>query len=125
MIPIVEKLLGMVGGGLVDTAMSAIKTYFPPSMSEEEKAELELKVSGVLHGQQMDLQKTVLAIDVEFNQRIKDLEGTSIVSANVSYFDTPPGYKGSVEPGMNEYTFVAHVKPEGIHIGSNRFLVAV
>jgi len=55
---------------------------------------------------------------------IKDLEGTSVVSANISYFDTPPGYKAAIEPGMNEYTFVAHIKPEGIHVGSNRFLVA-
>lgn len=55
---------------------------------------------------------------------IKDLEGTSLVTANISFFDSSPGFKGEVEPTMNEYTFFSQIKPEGIHVGSNRFLVA-
>lgn len=55
---------------------------------------------------------------------IKDLNGTSLVSASISFFDTPPGFKGGVEAGMNDYTFVAQIPPAGFFIGSNRFLVA-
>ena len=54
---------------------------------------------------------------------IKDLEGTSLVTAQISYFDQPAPYKGAVEPGMNEWTGVALIAPAGFHVGSNRFLV--
>lgn len=55
---------------------------------------------------------------------IKDLNGTSLVTAEISYFDAPPGFSGKVEAGTITYPFTAVVQPSGFHQGSNRFLVA-
>jgi len=54
---------------------------------------------------------------------IKDLEGTSLVIAQTSYF-LPPEIKGSTEPLVVPWAFVAEIQPGGWTEGANRYLVS-
>jgi hypothetical protein len=54
---------------------------------------------------------------------IKDLEGTSLVTAQVSYFYIPE-IKRSTEPSIVPWPFVAEIQPGGWYEGANRYLVA-
>lgn len=71
------KILDSVGGSLVGSTVNTIKEYFPPSMTEKEKVELELKLSNALHSRELDMLKATTDMEVEYNQRIKDMEGTA------------------------------------------------
>jgi len=51
-----------------------VKEYFP---SAQAKAEAKLKYERFIHEKQNDANENSLKIDHEFNQRIKDMEGTA------------------------------------------------
>jgi len=54
---------------------------------------------------------------------IKDLEGSTLLSAQISYFGLLE-HKFGTEPIVNEWPFVLDMPPSGIFEGANRFLVA-
>lgn len=72
-----NKLIDSVGGSLVGNIVDTVKAYFPPSMSDQEKAALEFKVREVAHKQELSLLQATNHMEAEFNQRIKDMEGTA------------------------------------------------
>jgi len=71
------KIMDAVSGGTVKTLAETVKEYFPPSMSEKEKADLAMAVSSA----EVEKIKAVAAIaneaDREFNSRTKEMEGTA------------------------------------------------
>ena len=74
---IFNKIINLLSGGFGSKIVETVKDYFPPSMSDEEKKQFELKLTEIAHNQELELLKVVQVADGEFNQRIKDLEGTA------------------------------------------------
>ena len=72
-----NKILDMAGGSLVGTIVDTAKAYFPPSMTDQEKTTLELKMKEVVHTQELALLQATNHMEAEFNGRIKGMEGTA------------------------------------------------
>ncbi|AWL12816.1 hypothetical protein HMF8227_02364 [Saliniradius amylolyticus] len=74
---LLDKVGDLLTGGLGKTIVDGIQAYFPPDMPPEQKARLELAIK------EQTLQKTQLLHQAaqeeraEFNQRIRDMEGTA------------------------------------------------
>ncbi len=71
------KLVDSLGGSVVSAVADTVKAYFPPSMSDKEKAELEMAIREAENKANLERLKLAHQADAEFNQRIKDLEGTA------------------------------------------------
>jgi len=72
-----EKIIDVAGGSLVGSVVDTIKDYFPPSMSEQEKAQMELGITKAMQKNELAMLKATTHMEAEFNQRIKDMEGTA------------------------------------------------
>lgn len=75
--PILSKAIGFLTGDFAKEAMGFVRDRWPPNMSEQQKKEMELLFRQSLSNTQLQAQKLGMEIDAEFNQRIKDLEGTA------------------------------------------------
>ncbi|WP_417656173.1 hypothetical protein [Pseudidiomarina aestuarii] len=71
------KVKNFLTGGLGEKIVEGIQAYFPPSMSESEKANLQLAIKQITHQHEVELQQLAAEQDQEFNDRIRDLEGTA------------------------------------------------
>ncbi len=76
-ISIFDKVLDWVGGSFLQKIIDTAMAYFPPDMSPEKKAEVQLMITNQAVEQQKLIFQQAHEMDVEFNQRIKDLEGTA------------------------------------------------
>lgn len=65
------------GGGLVEKGLDFINKRWPPDMSDEQKAQMDLVIKQMLHEQEIELMGAAQADEEQFNQRTKDLEGTA------------------------------------------------
>jgi hypothetical protein len=74
---IVSDIGNFLTGGLSGKIVDAVKDYFPPSMSEAEKAQLEIHIREAAHKEELELLKLQMAAEQQFNERTKDLEGTA------------------------------------------------
>ncbi len=83
-----SKLIGFLSGGLGSKIIEGVKDYFPPSMSDKEKADLKLKILEITHAQENKLLQLANDADTEFNQRIKDMEGTASDLKAIPIFGT-------------------------------------
>lgn len=72
-----KKIVDMAGGDIFGKIVDTAKDYFPPSMSGQEKSELQLKLSQVAHTQELSLLQATNHMEAEFNDRIKAMEGTA------------------------------------------------
>jgi hypothetical protein len=72
-----KKIVDIAGGDIFGKIVDTAKDYFPPSMSPQEKSDLQLKMSEVAHAQELSLLNATNHMEAEFNQRIKDMEGTA------------------------------------------------
>ncbi len=85
---IFSKIAGFFAGGdgLAKTISDTVMAYWPPDMSPEKKVEAQLAVSA--QSWQREKEGLVLAheMDKEFNQRIKDLEGTAADLKSIPFF---------------------------------------
>ncbi|BCS89967.1 hypothetical protein [Pseudodesulfovibrio sediminis] len=63
--------------GLVGTITDTVKAYFPPSMSDKEKAELAARISEAEHKQEKALMALAVDADKEVTRRAAELEGTA------------------------------------------------
>ncbi len=73
---ILSKLGDFLTGGIGDKIYTAIKDYFPPNMSESEKALLQLKIKEVDHQHQMEGLRMQLEAEQAVTERVAQLEGT-------------------------------------------------
>lgn len=83
--PILAKVVDKFGGGMLDAVIGGIKSYFPPSMTEQERATAELGLTKVLHEQRVELLGAMNEADAEFNGRIKAMEGTASDLKTIPY----------------------------------------
>lgn len=75
---IFEKILGIFGeGSIVKTIADTVMAYLPPEMSPEKKAEIALASAKQDNENQRSVMVLAHEMDKEFNQRVKDLEGTA------------------------------------------------
>ncbi|GAB6175948.1 hypothetical protein JCM16814_08390 [Desulfobaculum senezii] len=70
-------LFGGDGKGAVGSIIDAVQDYFPPSMSEAEKAQLSMRIKDAEHQRNMDLMDRAAQMVAAFNDRIKAMEGTA------------------------------------------------
>lgn len=71
------KIADFLGGGTVGAIADTVKTYFPPSMSDKEQAELSLRITEAENSKNLKTMALVNEGQAEFNKRITDLEGTA------------------------------------------------
>ena len=74
---LLTKAVDFFSGGLGNAIVDGVKSYFPPSMSEQEKAELSMRINESANKQANEASKIANEAQAEFNQRIKDMEGTA------------------------------------------------
>ena len=72
-----EKVTSVLGGGIVKEVGDLVKTYFPPSMSEQEKLQFQLALQDSIHKRDMEIAKLGHEMDTEFNRRTVEMEGTA------------------------------------------------
>lgn len=73
---IITKLANFVSGGLFKEIKEIAMAYLPPDMSPQQKLEYQLNVEKALNEKQIQTDKLMNDAVAQFNQRIKDLEGT-------------------------------------------------
>jgi hypothetical protein len=81
-----SKAADFFSGGLGSAIVDGVKSYFPPSMSEQEKAELSERINKEANLQANEAARIVNEERAEFNQRIKDMEGTTNDLKSISFF---------------------------------------
>ena len=74
---IVGTIIDKFGGGIIKEGFDIVKSYFPPSMTDKEKGDAQLAYERFVHEKQKESNTLALEVDKEFNQRIKDMEGTA------------------------------------------------
>lgn len=72
-----KKAIDFVSGGFGSSVVEAVKDYFPPSMSEQEKAELSYRIQTATDQKALKVQELNNEAQAEFNRRIAELEGTA------------------------------------------------
>ncbi|MEO9655906.1 hypothetical protein [Marinomonas sp.] len=70
-------LLNGITGGFAEKAIDAVKEYFPPDMSAEQKAEMQLKLKQIELDAQRQANTAVNEAEKVLNQRIAEYEGTA------------------------------------------------
>lgn len=73
---LLDKLADFVGGGLFKEAKELIKEYWPPDLSPEKRAELELRLQESQHKRDLDAQRMIIESEQAITERISQLEGT-------------------------------------------------
>jgi len=74
---LLTKTVDFFSGGLGSAIVDTVKGYFPPSMSEQEKAELAMRINDAANQQANKAAKLANEAQAEFNQRITEMEGTA------------------------------------------------
>jgi len=74
---ILTKTVDFLSGGIGSSIVDAVKSYYPPSMSESEKSELSFRIEQSVQKQANDAARIANEERAEFNERIKSMEGTA------------------------------------------------
>jgi hypothetical protein len=74
---ILDKAIDLFTGGLGDRIVDVVQDYFPPDMSEAEKEKAALAMRQQAHKECIEMAKETYAEREQFNNRIRDLEGTA------------------------------------------------
>ena len=82
---ILKGLMGFLNGSFVKTSMEFINTRWPPDMSEQDKAQMEIIIKDLLHKQAMDIANVAQEDEAMFNKRTIDLEGTAADLKSIPY----------------------------------------
>lgn len=64
-------------GGLIAKGLDFVNKRWPPDMSEQQRAQMEVVVKDMLHDQQMELIQAAHEDERQFNERTIALEGTA------------------------------------------------
>jgi hypothetical protein len=83
---LLAKAADFFSGGLGLAIVDGVKSYFPPSMSDQEKAELSERINREANIQANEAARIVNEERAEFNQRIQDMEGTASDLKSISFF---------------------------------------
>jgi hypothetical protein len=83
---LLAKAADFFSGGLGTAIVDGVKSYFPPSMSDQEKAELSERINREANIQANQAARIVNEERAEFNQRIQEMEGTANDLKSISFF---------------------------------------
>ncbi len=72
-----SKVVDFFSGGMGDKIVNTVKDYFPPDMSEKERAQLENAIRQSARDHELKLTALAQEETAKFNQRIKEMEGTT------------------------------------------------
>lgn len=72
-----DGILNAATGNLAGTIFDAIKTYFPPSMSEAEKSNVALQLQVIQAQRERDASTAANEAEKNLNERIAQYEGTA------------------------------------------------
>lgn len=72
-----SKIVSALTGGLSDTVLDGIKSYFPPDMSEEQKANVTLALKKIELERDIAANKAMADAEKSINERIAAHEGTA------------------------------------------------
>ncbi len=70
-------LANILTGGLADTLYDAVKTYFPPDMTPEQKGTVMLELQRLEFEKKQQADDALLEAEREITRRISQLEGTA------------------------------------------------
>jgi len=74
---VLSSITDFLGGGLFKEIKDGVMSYFPPDMSPQQKAELEMKLQKMLHDKEMQANKLLQEAGVQLDKRIAEQEGTA------------------------------------------------
>jgi hypothetical protein len=74
---LLSKVIDFVGGSLFKEIKEGILSYFPPDMSPQEKAEVEMKIQELLHRKEVEANKVLTDAATQLDKRIAEQEGTA------------------------------------------------
>ena len=83
---IFAAIKGFLGDGFGSKIVDFMRDRWPPNMSEEQKAQVELAMMEISHRQEVELLQIANSTQTEFNNRIKDLEGTASDLKSIPFF---------------------------------------
>lgn len=72
-----QEILNAASGGLAKEVFDTVKAYFPPGMSEEQKAQAQLALVEVERQREKDTQEAALGAQKALTEQIAALEGTA------------------------------------------------
>lgn len=72
-----DKIANFLTGGIADKAIDAITQYFPPDMTEEQKANVNLALKRLELEQTIEANKALSESEKAVNERVAQLEGTA------------------------------------------------
>lgn len=82
---IIKSLAGFINGSVFDELKDILVSYFPPTMTDQEKAELELKIAEQLNRKQLATNEIINAAAAQLDHRIKEQEGTASDLKSIPY----------------------------------------
>ncbi len=72
-----DKIANVLSGSLFGEVKDLVKTYFPPDMTAEQKAQLEIKLMELELTKQVQLSAALAESESAITNRISQLEGTA------------------------------------------------
>ncbi|ABC33399.1 conserved hypothetical protein [Hahella chejuensis KCTC 2396] len=74
---LLSKVVDVVTGGLADRAYQVVKDYFPPDMSEAQRANVQLALDKLELERRQQAEQARHAAEKQLTERIKELEGSA------------------------------------------------
>ncbi|MDG9666728.1 hypothetical protein ONV78_03195 [Hahella sp. CR1] len=74
---LLSKVVDVVTGGLADRAYQVVKDYFPPDMSEAQRANVQLALQNLELEKKRQAEQARQAAEKQLTERIKELEGSA------------------------------------------------
>lgn len=74
---VLAKVAEFVGGSLFKEIKETVISYFPPDMSPQQKAELEMKLQVLVAQKQLEANKVLSEASAQLDRRIAEQEGTA------------------------------------------------
>lgn len=74
---ILDKVASFVGGGIFKEAKELVTTYFPPDMSDEQKAAFDLKWQAMEADKKAQADQAIIEAENALTNRITQLEGSA------------------------------------------------
>lgn len=71
------KITSAVTGNLAGEIFDTVKAYFPPSMSDKEKGQMQFALQQLEDKRKAQAEKAETEAQQQFNNRVKELEGTA------------------------------------------------
>ena len=77
MLKFLKSVGSFLSGDFVKNAMEFVNDRWPPDMSEQQRAQMEIVLKDMLHQQQLQLAEAARQDEAAFNERTIALEGTA------------------------------------------------